>query len=133
MTASPRLLAVLGSTGSIGTQALQVAALHPREFQITALTAHANQELFFQQVRTFRPALAGLTLPISPEDIPQDLRFCQWVFGPEALVQAAQADCDDVLVSVVGMAGLRGVLAAPERASGCCWPTRRLWWPGARW
>lgn len=115
MAVAPRRLAVLGSTGSIGTQALQVAALHPEEFQITALTAHANQELFFQQVRAFRPALAGLTLPIPLEDIPQDLRFCQWVFGPEALIQAAQADCDDVLVSVVGMAGLKGVLAALEQ------------------
>ena len=112
MAASPRRLAILGSTGSIGTQALQVAALYPEEFRVTALTAHSNRELLFEQVRTFGPALAGLVCPIPREEIPGDLDFCQWVFGPEALEEAARADADDVLVSVVGMAGLKGVLAA---------------------
>ena len=46
------------------------------------------------------------------EEIPDDLKFCQWVFGPECLTLTAQTDCDDVLVSVVGMAGLKGVLEA---------------------
>ena len=109
---SKRKLAVLGSTGSIGTQALQVAALHSDRFQITALTANRSKEKLFEQVRQFRPQLAGLVEPISMEEIPDDLKFCQWVFGPECLTLAAQTDCDDVLVSVVGMAGLKGVLEA---------------------
>ncbi len=109
---SKRKLAVLGSTGSIGTQALQVAALHSDRFQITALTANRSKEKLFEQVRQFRPQLAGLVEPISMEKIPNDLKFCQWVFGPECLTLAAQTDCDDVLVSVVGMAGLKGVLEA---------------------
>mgnify|MGYP000718376568 CR=1 FL=1 len=50
--------------------------------------------------------------PIPREEIPADLRFCEWVFGPEALTLAAQADADDVLVSVVGMVGLQSVLTA---------------------
>ena len=107
-----RKIAVLGSTGSIGTQALQVAALHSDRFQITALTANRSKEKLFEQVRQFRPQLAGLVEPISMEEIPDDLKFCQWVFGPECLTLAAQTDCDDVLVSVVGMAGLKGVLEA---------------------
>lgn len=109
---SKRKLAVLGSTGSIGTQALQVAALHSDRFQITALTANRSKEKLFEQVRQFRPQLAGLVEPISMEEIPDDLKFCQWFFGPECLTLAAQTDCDDVLVSVVGMAGLKGVLEA---------------------
>ena len=109
---SKRKLAVLGSTGSIGTQALQVATLHSDRFQITALTANRSKEKLFEQVRQFRPQLAGLVEPISMEEIPDDLKFCQWVFGPECLTLAAQTDCDDVLVSVVGMAGLKGVLEA---------------------
>lgn len=109
---SKRKLAVLGSTGSIGTQALQVAALHSDRFQITALTANRSKEKLFEQVRQFRPQLAGLVEPISMEEIPDDLKFCQWVFGPECLTLAAQTACDDVLVSVVGMAGLKGVLEA---------------------
>ncbi len=112
MSFAPRRMAVLGSTGSIGTQALEVTALHPDKFSITALTAYANKDLLFAQVRAFRPQMAGLIQPIPLEDIPQDLRFCRWVFGKEALTLASETDCDDVLVSVVGMAGLEGVLAA---------------------
>ena len=107
-----RKIAVLGSTGSIGTQALQVAALHSDRFQVTALTANRSREKLFEQVRRFRPQLAGLVERISMEEIPDDLKFCQWVFGPECLTLAAQTDCDDVLVAVVGIAGLKGVLEA---------------------
>lgn len=107
-----RRLAILGSTGSIGTQALEVAALHPDRFEVAALTAYSSREKLFEQVRAFRPRLAGLVQPIPREEIPADLRFCEWVFGPEALTLAAQADADDVLVSVVGMVGLKSVLTA---------------------
>lgn len=107
-----RRLAILGSTGSIGTQALEVAALHPDRFEVAALTAYSSREKLFEQVRAFRPRLAGLVQPIPQEEIPADLQFCEWVFGPEALTLAAQADADDVLVSVVGMVGLQSVLTA---------------------
>lgn len=108
-----RTLAILGSTGSIGTQALQVAALHPDLFQVRALTAHRNASLLFEQVRLFRPQMAGLTVPIPLSDIPEDLRFCQWIMGPEALkAAAAQVDCDMALVSIVGIAGLQSVMDA---------------------
>lgn len=107
-----RRIAVLGSTGSIGTQALEVAALHSDRFEVTALTANQSRDKFFEQVRAFRPRLAGLVTPVPLSDIPEDLRFCEWVFGREALTLAAQSGCDDVLVAVVGMAGLESVLAA---------------------
>ena len=107
-----RRLAILGSTGSIGTQACEVAQLHSDRFEVVALTAYASKEKLFEQVRLFRPQLAGLVKPIPMEEIPEDLRFCEWVFGPEALTLAAQCDCDDVLVSVVGMVGLSSVLTA---------------------
>ena len=110
-----RRLAILGSTGSIGTQALEVAALHPDRFEVAALTAYSSREKLFEQVRAFRPRLAGLVQPIPREEIPADLRFCEWVFGPKALTLAAQADADDVLVSVVGMVGLQSVLTALAR------------------
>lgn len=109
-----RRLAILGSTGSIGTQALEVAALHPDRFEVAALTAHSSYKKLFEQVRAFRPRMAGLVKPIAREEIPEDLRFCQWVFGPEALTLAARSDVDDVLVSVVGMVGLKSVLTALE-------------------
>lgn len=109
-----RRLAILGCTGSIGTQALEVAKLHEDLFEVVALTANRSREKLFEQVRRFRPRLAGLVTPIPREEIPSDLRFCEWVFGPEALTLTAQCDCDDVLVSVVGMVGLSSVLAALE-------------------
>lgn len=108
-----RDIAILGSTGSIGTQALSVAALHKEKFRITALTAHSNAAVLFEQVRAFRPLMAGLTMPIPMEDIPEDVRFCDWHLGSDALRAAAsQAPADAVLVSVVGIAGLQGVMAA---------------------
>ena len=106
-------LSILGSTGSIGTQALQLVEMHPERFRVTAMTAHRNRELFFQQVRAFRPEMAGLTEPIPMEEIPSDLRFCRWVMGKEALrVAAAEIPADMVLVSVVGIAGLQSVMDA---------------------
>lgn len=106
-------ISILGSTGSIGTQALQLVKMHPERFRVTAMTAHRNRELFFQQVRAFRPEMAGLTEPIPLEEIPADLRFCRWVMGKEALrVAAAEIPADMVLVSVVGIAGLQSVMDA---------------------
>ncbi len=106
-------LSILGSTGSIGTQALQLVALHPERFRVVAMTGHRNRELFFEQVRTFRPEMAGLTEAIPMEEIPADLRFCRWVMGKEALhAAAAEVPADMVLVSVVGIAGLQSVMDA---------------------
>ena len=106
-------LSILGSTGSIGTQALELVRLHPDRFQVKALTAHRNAELLFRQVREFRPELAGLTVPIPREEIPADLGFCRFVMGPEALhAAAAEVEVDQVLVSVVGIAGLQSVMDA---------------------
>lgn len=112
MAQNRKRIAVLGSTGSIGTQALEVARLYEDRFEVVALTANRSKEKLFEQVRLFRPQFAGLVEPIPMEDIPADLRFCQWAFGSEALTLAAQTDCDEVLVAVVGMAGLESVLNA---------------------
>ena len=106
-------ISILGSTGSIGTQALQLVEMHPERFRVVAMTGHRNRELFFRQVRQFRPEMAGLTEPIPMEEIPADLRFCRWVMGRDALhVAAAEIPADMVLVSVVGIAGLQSVMDA---------------------
>ena len=106
-----RKIALLGSTGSIGTQALDVAARHADRFQIIALTANTNAEKLFAQARQFHPRMCGLVR--EPESIPDDLKHIDWVFGPECLKAAATlAEADDVLVSVVGFAGLPAVIDA---------------------
>ena len=108
-----RSIAILGSTGSIGTQALDVVRLHPDQFSVAALTANTSTEALFAQVREFRPSMAGLVKPIPMSDIPEDLRFCRWVMGPEALhAAAAEEPADMVLVSIVGIAGLQSVMDA---------------------
>lgn len=106
-------IAILGSTGSIGTQALELVRLHPEEFHVVALTARSSREKLFEQVREFRPEVAGLTEPIPMSEIPEDVRFCRWVMGEEALhAAAAEVPADMVLVSVVGIAGLQSVMDA---------------------
>ena len=110
-----RKIAILGSTGSIGTQALDLCRRHPDRYQVTALTARGNCEKLFEQVREFRPQTAGLTEGFDPAGIPADLKFCRFVAGKEALhAAAAETDAEMVLVSIVGIAGLQGVMDALE-------------------
>ena len=59
-------IAILGSTGSIGTQALDICRRHPERFRVAALTARSSREKLFEQVREFRPEMAGL----AEDDIP---------------------------------------------------------------
>ncbi len=106
-------IAILGSTGSIGTQALDLCRRHPDRYRVTALTARGSREKLFAQVREFRPEMAGLTEGIDAAEIPEDLKFCRWMSGREALkAAAAEVEADQVLVSIVGIAGLRSVLDA---------------------
>lgn len=108
-----RGIAILGSTGSIGRQALDVIALHPERFCVTALTAHRSASLLFDQVRAFRPTLAALTGVDAPVPVPNDLKFCRFLFGRQALEQAArESEGQDVLAAVVGVCGLKAVMAA---------------------
>jgi 1-deoxy-D-xylulose-5-phosphate reductoisomerase len=84
---------VLGSTGSIGTQALELVRANPDRFRVVGLTAGgSNRELFDAQVAEFRPAYSGL--------------------GEEASTEAAGRDCDVVLNGITGAVGLRPTLAA---------------------
>ena len=108
-----RGIAILGSTGSIGKQAIEVIQLHPDRFFVTALTAHKNAALLFEQVRALRPRLAALTGDEKPVPVPEDLSFCEFRFGPRALEEVAkEAEGQDVLAAVVGVAGLKAVMAA---------------------
>ena len=110
-----KTISILGSTGSIGTQALDICRRHPEEYRVIALTAKSSKEKLFAQVREFRPEMAGLLDGIRLEEVPEDLRFCQWMSGKEALrAAAAEIKADMVLVSIVGIAGLQSVMDALE-------------------
>ena len=104
-------IAVFGSTGSIGTQTLDEVRRHPEEFRVVALSAHTNRWLFFEQIRAFRPQCACLSgTPLG--DVPEDLRFCQFYRPEELMRMAAECGADDVMVSIVGVAGLEVTMAA---------------------
>ena len=108
-----KTIAILGSTGSIGTQALDICRRHPDRYRVAALTARGSREKLFEQVREFRPEMAGLTEGISCSEIPADLRFCRFLGGKEALrAAAAESGAEAVLVSIVGIAGLESVMNA---------------------
>ena len=108
-----RKIAVLGSTGSIGRQTLDECARHPELFRVTALTAHSHRERLFEQVRQYRPEAACLT-GADIGEIPEDLRFCRFYPSDQLENLARECDADDLMVAVVGVAGLRATLAGRE-------------------
>ena len=106
-----KTISILGATGSIGTQALDMVRRYPERFSAACLTANASSEKLFDLVRAFRPKTAGLV--VEPEHIPEDVRFCQWFFGTDCSVRALQAaKSDAALCAITGIAGLDAVLAA---------------------
>ena len=106
-----RTIAILGATGSIGTQALDIVRRHPDRFRASCLTAWGSSEKLFDLAREFRPDCAALGA--EPEAIPEDLRGIQWFFGPDATVRALLASkAQDALCAIVGIAGLDAVWAA---------------------
>ncbi len=114
---SPQRLAILGATGSIGTQALEVVAAHPQLFQIEVLSAHRNIGLLAEQARQFRPALVITTDPAQHDALQAALAGTGIAVaaGADALNEAVQRDTvDTVLGAIVGFAGLHSTLAAVE-------------------
>ncbi len=111
-----RSLVILGSTGSVGTQALDVVRHHPDRFKVVGLCAGTNRELLVGQVREFLPPFVA----IADEDAAADLRErlsgirgVEILVGPDAAETLARdSEADMVLNALVGSAGLAPTLAA---------------------
>ena len=103
---------LLGSTGSIGTQALTVAKAHG--IRINALTARRNTALMEEQIRCFRPRVAVMSEPAAAADLRQRVADCpvRVLSGEEGVLEAAQGEAEVVLNALVGIAGLRPTLCA---------------------
>ncbi|WP_426492903.1 1-deoxy-D-xylulose-5-phosphate reductoisomerase [Hymenobacter sp. 102] len=112
----PKRVSLLGSTGSIGTQALDVVRAQPGRFQVTALSAQSNAELLIAQAREFRPAAVVIGDEAKyPQvrDALASLPETEVLAGPDALTEVAgRPDADVVLTAMVGYAGLLPTVAA---------------------
>ncbi|GEM69280.1 1-deoxy-D-xylulose 5-phosphate reductoisomerase [Sphingobacterium mizutaii NBRC 14946 = DSM 11724] len=114
---SKRKLAILGSTGSIGTQTLEVVEQYPDHFSITVLSAGRNADLLIQQALKFKPAAVVVCEKAAFEKVRDTLqgKGIEVLFGEDALVETVQRDdIDIVLTAVVGAVGLRPTVAAIE-------------------
>lgn len=110
-------LAILGSTGSIGTQALEVVDEHPDLFVVEILSAHTNSELAIAQAKKYRPNALVITEEQAYEKVKSALASSQTkvFYGQEALCDVVTwASVDLVLAAIIGFAGLHSTLAAIE-------------------
>jgi 1-deoxy-D-xylulose-5-phosphate reductoisomerase len=108
-------LAILGSTGSVGTQALEVVAAHPDLFEIEVLSAHRNATLLIEQARKFKPNAVVITDESKYKEVKDALLMLPIkVFaGQKSLDEVVTWDSvDTVLGAIIGFAGLRSILAA---------------------
>jgi len=107
-------IAILGSTGSIGTQALDVIAANPDKFKITVLAAYKNDRLLTEQIERFKPHIAVLTDKQAADRM--TIRYygsTKILAGEDGLLEAAAyPQTDTVLTSLVGFAGLSPTIAA---------------------
>ena len=107
-------IAILGSTGSIGTQALDVVRNLPGEFKISVLAANSNVELFAKQIEEFQPKLAVLADEAAFKILKEkNLRGAEIAGGRQAFIDAAEFDgVEIVLTSMSGFAGLEPTIKA---------------------
>jgi 1-deoxy-D-xylulose-5-phosphate reductoisomerase len=111
-----RSLVILGSTGSVGTQALDVVRRNPDRFKVVGLSAATNHELLVGQIREFLPTYVGIADEGAAADLRERLgkiRDVQILVGPDAAERLARdIEADMVLNALVGAAGLPPTLAA---------------------
>lgn len=110
-----RNIAILGSTGSIGTQALDVVREHPENFEIYALTANENVSLLIEQAREFMPEVVVIANESKYNQLKEalsDLPIKVWA-GAESIAQVVESEpIDMVLTAMVGYCGLKPTISA---------------------
>ena len=120
-TREPREVVILGSTGSIGTQALDIVRRNPDRFRVVALAAGGGQpDLLARQAAEFGVATVAVASAAAATQVREALRAHmdrtgpQLLCGPDSVSEVAAWPCDVVLNGVTGAAGLRATLAALE-------------------
>ena len=124
MTAMKKQICILGSTGSIGTQALDVIARHSDRYEVYCLTANTRIEELAAQARRYRPAAVVIADESRYEPLRRllsDLSDVKVYAGADALCRIVQADpIDMVLTAMVGFAGLAPTVSAVEAGKKIC-------------
>lgn len=111
-------IAILGSTGSIGTQTLDVVREHSDELQVVALAAGTNKERLKEQIKEFHPKLVSLSDEKKAQELKEELagEQVEVVCGMEGLIEVAGVDSADVVVTaVVGMMGILPTMEAIKK------------------
>lgn len=104
-------IALIGSTGSIGTQTLNVVRRYPEKFNIVSLAAGYNDGVFLEQVKEFKPLVATLSKEIDKDRF---ISGTEYFFGEDAFLDAVIDNADIVVVALVGFKGIKAVLKAIE-------------------
>tara|TARA_B100000214_G_scaffold366721_1_gene336028 strand:+ start:487 stop:1695 length:1209 start_codon:yes stop_codon:yes gene_type:complete len=109
-------VSVLGSTGSVGCNTLDLMARHPDKFKAVAISGNRNVELLAEQARKFNPALAVVAAEEHYKELKQALSGTgvEAAAGRESLVHAAELEADLIMAGIVGIAGLESTLAAAK-------------------
>src|SRR5579875_1991286 len=113
LTSAQKRIAIFGSSGSIGKQALEVIAAHPDKFSVEILTANSNDELLIQQALLFNPNIVVIGDESKYTPVKDALYHTNVkVFaGEQALEDVAAMDCYDLmLAAIVGYAGFKPTL-----------------------
>lgn len=105
-------IALIGSTGSIGRQVLQVVDKHPESFKIVSLCANKNAKLLSEQISRYKPVIATLTDSLAAQNINSLPTKTTFYYGENSMLHAVCECADIVFVAVTGFAGLKAVLAA---------------------
>ncbi|MEM6851679.1 MAG: 1-deoxy-D-xylulose-5-phosphate reductoisomerase, partial [Pseudomonadota bacterium] len=119
----PRRVTVLGSTGSVGCNTLDLISWSDERggagVELEALTAHSNVELLIEQALTFKPAFVAISDEAHAPRLREALKGSgvEVGAGPSALVEAAERPADWVMAAIVGAAGLPPTLAAARRGA----------------
>ena len=107
-------IALLGSTGSIGKQVLNVVDRYPEKFKIVSLAAGSNAALFNLQINKYKPKVATLSNPEKAYKIKSLPNETSFYYGENSLVHAVLEEADIVFAAVMGFAGLKAVKTAIE-------------------
>lgn len=115
----PRCVTILGSTGSVGCNTVDLIERNPNAFVVEALTANRNVKLLAEQARRLNPKTVVLADPEGYKALQEALAGTDIAVaaGPEAVIEAAKQPADLVMASIVGAAGLKPTLAAVRRGA----------------